>query len=97
MDGLIRINQKIVSEEDPEVFDYLAQFTERSRAYQARKLMLLGLLQLNRIGSNDLNIEPARDEMDSGKEKAPVEAGAAGADETDLIVGAGVADLFSMS
>lgn len=81
----IRMNQKIPRVEDPELYEYLSQFNDRGRAYQARKLMLLGLVQLGKLNGGEVDIvPPPSDQTEVAAEK----------DEFDLISEAGVADLF---
>lgn len=86
MSDLIRMNQRIPRAEEPEIFDYLSQFSERARAAQARKLMLLGLVEMNRLGSG----VPAQEVMiPSSEPELP-----AANDDSDLVVQSGVNDLF---
>ena len=86
MTDLIRMNQRIPRAEEPEIFDYLSQFSERTRAAQARKLMLLGLVEMNRLGSG----VPAPEVQTSINEPDIPAAN----DDSDLIVQSGVNDLF---
>ena len=81
----IRMNQKIPRVEDPELYEYLSKFNDRGRAYQARKLMLLGLVQLRKLNGGELDVMP----HPSGQKDISIEK-----DEFDLIADAGVGDLF---
>jgi len=84
MDDTIRMNQKISRSDDQEIFDYLNGFGERNRAAQARKLMLLGLVQLNRLSSG------VQEPMEiPARTREPVKD-----DEQELIVNSGVGGLF---
>jgi hypothetical protein len=84
MANSIRMNQIISMEEDPELFDFLKRFS-KGKPYQARKLMLLGLVQLGRLnGGEAVTMTHQYSNEDIGNEK----------DEFDLISDAGVGDLF---
>lgn len=88
----IRMNQKIPFDDDPELFEYLSQFGDRARAYQARKLMLLGLVQLRNLGGPQPEVSiPA---ATSVTETITPEEENAGGSEDELIASAGVDDLF---
>lgn len=86
MSDTIRMNQRIPRAEEPEIFDYLSRFTDRVRAAQARKLMLLGLVEMNRLGAG----------VSVPEMKAPIKEPDLPAvnDDSDLIVQSGVNDLF---
>lgn len=80
----IRMNQIISMEEDPELFEFLRRFS-KGKPYQARKLMLLGLVQLGKLNGGELDVMP----HPSGQKDISIEK-----DEIDLIADAGVGELF---
>lgn len=84
MANSIRMNQIISMEEDPELFEFLRRFS-KGKPYQARKLMLLGLVQLGKLNGGEVDILP----HPSGQKDISTEK-----DEFDLISDAGVGDLF---
>lgn len=84
MTDSIRMNQIISMDEDPELFEFLSRFS-KGKPYQARKLMLLGLVQLGKLNGGEVDIMPAP----SGQKDITAEK-----DEFDLISDAGVGDLF---
>ena len=85
MANSIRMNQIISLDEDPELFEFLSKFS-KGKPYQARKLMLLGLVQLGKLNGGDVAMQ---------QPIATVENNAyAIKDEYDLIADAGVAELF---
>ena len=84
MANSIRMNQIISMEEDPELFEFLRRFS-KGKPYQARKLMLLGLVQLGKLNGGEVDILP----HPSGQKDISIEK-----DEFDLISDAGVGDLF---
>ena len=85
MSNSIRMNQIISMDEDPELFEFLKKFS-KGKPYQARKLMLLGLVQLGKLNGGDVAMQ---------QPVAAVEKNAdAIKDEYDLIADAGVAELF---
>lgn len=84
MTDSIRMNQIISMDEDPELFEFLSRFS-KGKPYQARKLMLLGLVQLGKLKGGEVDIMPAP----SGQKDITAEK-----DEFDLISDAGVGDLF---
>lgn len=91
MSSVIRMNQKIPQAEDPELFQYLSQFPDRGRAYQARKLMLLGLVQLGRLNGQKMAVDSGT----ASNAHSLTQASNAGMkSEYDLIADAGVAELF---
>jgi|GEM_PF-1390718 len=83
----IRMNQKIPRTEDPELYDYLSSFSDRGRAYQARKLMLLGLVQLGKLNGQAMNGNNKQNEFNQSPQ-AKIE------NEFELISQAGVEALF---
>lgn len=89
MTDLIRMNQKIVRAEDPEIYDYLNGFGDRARAAQARKLMLLGLVELSRLSGGT----PAATPVIPSPQVQP-EVTTAANNEQSLIVESGLNTLF---
>lgn len=89
MTDQIRMNQKIVRAEDPEIYDYLNGFGERARAAQARKLMLLGLVELSRLSGGQQAAQTIPSPTLASSEDI-----AAANDEQSLIVESGLSTLF---
>lgn len=85
MANSIRMNQIISMEEDPELFDFLRRFS-KGKPYQARKLMLLGLVQLGKLNGGEMEFQPEAIQTQIKDVTSK--------DEFDLISDAGVADLF---
>ena len=83
----IRMNQKIPRKEDPELYEYLSMFSDRGRAYQARKLMLLGLVQLGKLNGQAMTGNTKQKEIHQPRQ-ADVD------NELELISQAGVDTLF---
>lgn len=85
MTNSIRMNQIISMEEDPELFAFLRKFN-KGKPYQARKLMLLGLVQLGKLNGGEMDIQmPATPiHSDENTKKS----------EYELIGNAGLDDLF---
>lgn len=82
----IRMNQKIPKVEDPELYEYLSKFNSRGRAYQARKLMMLGLVQLGMLNGGESFPHKPSSEPEGIEDEAM--------NENELIGAAGVDALF---
>lgn len=87
MTDTLRMNVIVPEVDDPEIFQYLSNFSSRTRASQARKLMLLGLVQLNSLGGVDTSLDLVGNSPRLTEQKPP-------SDEQELIVNSGLNTLF---